>query len=97
MTDEGSEQESGVAFIYWMPQEADAERGNTRERLIDVVSLDVCAGRTGNNYDEGELRLHTTEGQAVFDRNHVRGWRTEGPVDIARVDEGDDSAVTGAE
>lgn len=102
MTDEQEDAEAeqeaeGVVFIYWVPQEADAERGNTRERISKSTALDVRAGRGTDDFDQGELRVRTTEGVASFDRNHVRGWRTEGPVEVARVDDGEDSAVTGAE
>jgi len=95
---EQEQPEGGVVYLDWLPQQ---EEGNDRsQRVGDVLEVEVRDPATTNDYDEGELVLHQANGVAVFDRNHLRGFRAQEGVAVPayeRSDEGDDSADTGAE
>lgn len=73
---EQEQRQGGELFVYWVPAEADTKRGNTRERLHGVLSVRTTGA------ERGLLLVRTVEGVASFDRQHIRGWRTVGDVEV---------------
>ncbi|AGM11779.1 hypothetical protein M201_gp02 [Haloarcula californiae tailed virus 2] len=95
--EDGEQRTGGIVYLDWLPQEG--EGTDRSQRVADVLEVEVREGAP-DNYDEGELVLHQAEGVAVFDRNHLRGFRAQEGVRVPeyqRGTDGDDSSDTGAE
>lgn len=94
---EGDEQpEGGIVYLDWVPHEG---RSESSQRVDDVLEVEVREG-VPDDYDQGELVLHRTDGVGVFDRNALRGFRAREGVRVPyyeQRDDGDDSATEGAE
>lgn len=79
MTENDSEADvsSGLLLIYWKPAEADVQRGNTRERLNAVTSVEIVPAP-----HSPDLHAQFEDGVGYFDMDEIRGWRTEGEVEV---------------
>jgi len=78
----------GVVYLDWLPQQ---DEGSDRsQRVGDVLEVEVREG-AANDYDEGELVLHQAEGVAVFDRNHLRGFRAQEGVRVPEYERSDEA------
>lgn len=74
------EPEPRVLLLFWIPQEGDGRKGNTRDRFTGVERVELQSGP--DEFDQGTLVAHFDNGVGEFDRNQLRGWRTEGDVDV---------------
>lgn len=78
---------SGVVYVDWLPTEG--EKADRSQRVGDVYLLEV----QGGSHNGGTLVLHQENGTAVFDMNHLRGFRAQEGVDVPAYEDSERQAA----
>ena len=83
------QQEAGIVYLDWIPR---VEEGPDRsQRVSGVTAVEVRDPISSDEYHEGELVLHQTDGVAVYDLRELRGFRAQDGVFVPQYRQPDTS------